>query len=37
MAMNIKNDKVAHSAAELAHMSGESKTASILRALDERR
>jgi antitoxin VapB len=37
MAMNIKNDKVERLAAELAHMTGESKTATILRALEERR
>lgn len=37
MAMNIKNDKVERLAEELAHMSGESKTAVILRALEERK
>lgn len=37
MAMNIKNDKVERLAEELAHMTGESKTAAILRALEERR
>ena len=35
--MNIKNDKVERLAEELAHMTGESKTATILRALEERR
>lgn len=35
--MNIKNDKVERLAGELAHMTGESKTATILRALEERR
>ena len=37
MAMNIKNDKVERLAEELAHMTGESKTSAILRALEERR
>lgn len=37
MAMNIKNDKVERLAEEIAHMTGESKTAAILRALEERR
>ena len=37
MAMNIKNEKVQRLAEELAHMTGESKTAAILRALEERR
>jgi len=37
MAMNIKNDKVEQLAAELAHITGETKTAAILRALEERR
>ncbi len=37
MALNIKNDKVERLAEELAHMTGESKTAAILRALEERR
>ena len=37
MAMSIKNDKVERLAEELAHMTGESKTAAILRALEERR
>lgn len=37
MAMNIKNDKVERLAEELAHMTGESKTAAILRALEERK
>ena len=37
MAMNIKNDKVERLAEELAHMTGESKTAVILRALEERK
>jgi antitoxin VapB len=36
MAMNIKNDKVERLAEELAQMTGESKTAAILRALEER-
>jgi len=37
MAMNIKNDKVERLAEELAHLTGESKTEAILRALEERR
>ena len=37
MAMNIKNDRVERLAEELAHMTGESKTAAILRALEERK
>ena len=37
MAMNIKNDKVERLAEELAQMTGESKTAAILRALEERK
>jgi len=37
MAMNIKNDKVERLAEELAHITGESKTAAILRALEERK
>ena len=37
MAMNIKNDKVERLAEELAHLTGETKTAAILRALEERR
>jgi len=37
MGMNIKNDKVERLAEELANMTGESKTATILRALEERR
>lgn len=37
MAMNIKNDKVERLAAELAQLTGETKTAAILRALEERR
>jgi antitoxin VapB len=37
MGMNIKNEKVERLAEELAHMTGESKTAAILRALEERR
>lgn len=37
MAMNIKNEKVERLAEELAHLTGESKTAAILRALEERR
>ena len=35
--MNIKNDKVERLVEELAHMTGESKTAAILRALEERK
>ena len=35
--MNIKNDKVERLAEELSGMTGESKTAAILRALEERR
>ena len=35
--MNIKNEKVERLAAELAKLTGESKTATILRALEERR
>ena len=37
MAMNIKNDKVERLVEELAQMTGESKTAAILRSLEERR
>ena len=37
MAMNIKNQKVEQLAEELAHITGESKTAAILHALEERR
>ncbi len=37
MAMNIKNDRVERLAEELAHMTGESKTTVILRALEERK
>jgi len=37
MALNIKNEKVERLAEELAHITGESKTAAILRALEERR
>jgi len=37
MAMNIKNDKVKRLAEELAQLTGESKTAAILRALEERK
>jgi len=37
MAMNIKNEQVERLAEELAHMTGESTTAVILRALEERR
>ena len=37
MAMNIKNDKVERWAEELSNMTGESKTAAILRALEERK
>ena len=36
-AMNIKNEKVERLAEELANITGESKTAVILRALEERR
>lgn len=35
--MNIKNDRVQRLAEELAHLTGETKTAVILRALEERR
>ena len=37
MAMNIKNDKVERLAEEVARITGESKTAAILRALEERK
>jgi antitoxin VapB len=37
MALNIKNDRVEQLAAELARITGETKTAVILRALEERR
>lgn len=37
MVMNIKNEKVERLAAELANITGESKTAVILHALEERR
>jgi antitoxin VapB len=37
MALNIKNEKVEQLAEELAHITGESKTAAILHALEERR
>lgn len=37
MALNIKNDEVERLAAELARLTGESKTEAIRRALDERR
>jgi hypothetical protein len=37
MAMNIRNARVERLAEELADMTGESKTATILRALEERR
>lgn len=37
MALNIKNDEVERLAAELADLTGETKTAVILRALEERR
>lgn len=37
MALNIKNQKVERLAEEVARMTGESKTAAILRALEERR
>ena len=36
MALNIKNEKVEQLAEELARITGESKTAAILRALEER-
>jgi antitoxin VapB len=37
MAMNIQDEKVERLADELAHLTGESKTAVILRALEERK
>ncbi len=37
MAMNLKNDRAESLAEELAHMTGETKTEAILRALEERR
>lgn len=37
MALNIKNEKVERLAEEIARITGESKTAAILRALEERR
>jgi antitoxin VapB len=37
MALNIKNDRVEQLTAELARITGETKTAVILRALEERR
>jgi hypothetical protein len=37
MGMNIKNDKVERLVEELTHLTGESKTAAVLRALEERR
>jgi hypothetical protein len=37
MAMSIKDEKVERLAEELAHLTGESKTATILRALEERK
>ena len=37
MALNIKNEKVEQLAKEVADITGESKTAAILRALEERR
>jgi len=37
MALNIKNERVERLAEELARMTGETKTAAILRALEERR
>jgi len=37
MAMNIKNDRVERLAEELSNMTGETKTAAILRALEERK
>lgn len=35
--MSIKNEKVERLAEELAHITGESKTAAILKALEERK
>ena len=37
MALNIKNDKVERLAEEISQMTGETKTAAILRALEERK
>jgi antitoxin VapB len=37
MALNLKNDEVERLAAEVARMTGESKTEAIRRALEERR
>lgn len=37
VALNIKNDEVERLAAEIAHMTGETKTEAIRRALAERR
>jgi len=37
MALNIKNEKVERLAEELSQMTGETKTAAILRALEERK
>lgn len=37
MALNIKNDKVEQLAEEISQMTGETKTAAILRALEERK
>jgi antitoxin VapB len=37
VALNLKNDEVERLAAEVARMTGESKTEAIRRALDERR
>jgi antitoxin VapB len=37
MALNIKNDEVERLAAEIAHLTGETKTEAIRRALEERR
>jgi hypothetical protein len=37
MSMNIKNEKVERLVEELVRMTGESKTAAILRSLEERR
>ena len=37
MGLNIKNEKVWRLADELAHMAGETKTAAILHALEERK
>jgi len=37
MAMNIKHDRVEQLAEEISKLTGESKTAAVLRALEERR